>query len=344
MNGAMDLLPSPEQTQVLDAICGFLAAEAPVERLRKHGATGNPDARLWRALGDLGYVGIALDERDGGIGLGSAEEMLAFREYGRNLVSPGILALTLAARIAARTDETSLRDQFLAGDVPVGLANGRADVEIGRTVSGDFHLFEATAAPWILFVSDVGAGLFAREQFADIQTVAGTDAVLTLERARLNQTRPRLWLDSGSEPIEQRAVLLIAAYAVGLGEATRDMAVSYAKIREQFGKPIGSFQAIKHICASMAVRSEAALCQTSFASLAFQQDHADKEFHVVSSKIVAVDAALRNAADNIQVHGAFGFTVEADAHHYLKRSHVVDLLWGDLKAQRERLLALPSPQ
>jgi alkylation response protein AidB-like acyl-CoA dehydrogenase len=121
------------------------------------------------------------------------------------------------------------------------------------------------------------------------------------------------------------------------------MAIDYAKIREQFGKPIGSFQAIKHICADMAIRSEAALCQSSFAALAFDEGGPDGDFHAVASKIVATDTATKNAAANIQVHGAFGFTAESDAHHYLKRSHVADMLWGDLKMQRERLLDLPTP-
>jgi alkylation response protein AidB-like acyl-CoA dehydrogenase len=131
---------------------------------------------------------------------------------------------------------------------------------------------------------------------------------------------------------------------VGVAEGARNMAVDYAKVREQFGKPIGSFQAIKHLCADMAIRSEAALCQASFAALVIDQDHRDADYHATSAKLVATDAALRNAADNIQIHGAFGFTAEANAHHFLKRAHVIDLLWGDQKTQRTRLLAMPTAE
>ncbi len=167
--------------------------------------------------------------------------------------------------------------------------------------------------------------------------------MLTLERARLAADKPRLWVARSADNIHSRALMLLGAYAVGLGEGARDMAVDYAKIREQFGKPIGAFQAIKHICADMAMRSEAALCQASFASLVMADGLPDTDFHAVASKIVATEVAMKNAAANIQVHGAFGFTSEANAHHYLKRAHVADLLWGSLREQRERILTFPTP-
>jgi len=339
----MNLLPSPDQDQILDTIRSFLAADAPVGRLRKHGALGNPDAQYWPQLGALGFIGLALEEEAGGIGLGSAEEMLVFREFGRHLISPTILGLTLGARVAAGAGDSALRDDILAGALPIGIANPRGTVDIGKSTQGEFHLFESAAAPWVLVMDETGAGLFARDDFLDIQPVPGTDALLVLERARLGGVSALHWVDAADDQIYRRALLLLAAYAVGLGEGTRDMAVDYAKVREQFGKPIGSFQAIKHICADMAIRSEAALCQTSFAALVFAEDGSDADFQVTASKIVATDSALKNAAANIQVHGAFGFTAEADAHHYLKRAHVADLLWGDAKYQRERLIDLPAP-
>jgi alkylation response protein AidB-like acyl-CoA dehydrogenase len=332
----MNLLPSTDQAQILEAIRSFLTDQAPIGRLRKHGAIGNPDARLWPELGALGFLGIALAESQGGIGLGSVEETLVFREFGRHLISLSVFGMTLGARVAALCGDSALRDGILAGAIPVGIANPRGPK--------DFHLFEATAAEWILLLDEAGAALVRRDQFTEIRQVDSTDAALMLERARLDPDAPRHKIDSAAHPIHQHGLLLLAAYAVGVGEAARDMAVDYAKIREQFGKPIGSFQAIKHICADMAIRSEAALCQTCFASLTFAQGRRDAPFHVIASKIVATETALKNAAANIQVHGAFGFSAEADAHHYLKRAHVADLLWGDLKHQREKLVELPTPE
>jgi alkylation response protein AidB-like acyl-CoA dehydrogenase len=339
----MDLLPSADQRQIRDSLCDVLASEAAVDRLRAHGAIGNPDAALWPRLGELGFLGVGLPEAQGGIGLSAAEEMLLYRELGRHLVSVGVFGLTLGAHVAALVDAAPLRDQLLAGATPVGLANPWPAIDCGADPRPLFHLFEATEADWVFVTDANGAGLYRRDDFDDIQAVPSTDATLALERARLVADRPRHWVPSAREALFGRARLLLSAYAVGLGEATRDMAVDYAKVREQFGKPIGSFQAIKHLCADMAIRSEAALCQASFAALVFAEARADQDFHVTASKIVATEAALKNSGQNIQVHGAFGFTAEANAHHFLKRAHVIDHLWGDMKTQRERLLSLATP-
>ena len=338
----MDLLPTSEQEQIVDTIRKFLTSKAPVNRLRQHGARGNPDAAIWPALGELGFFGLSLDEELAGIGLSSAEEALVFREYGRHLVSIGVFGLTLGARVAAAAGRTELAEQLLSGSTLVGVANTFSDVSIGPDgCNGLVHLFEATQAPYILLLDESGAALIAAEDCSNRETVNATDASLTLERATLNNVKPICWVNADHEPVHTRALLLLAAYATGLAEATRDMAVEYAKDRHQFGKPIGSFQAIKHICADMAIRTEAAQSLSLFAAMVFAEKRGDQDFQVVSSKIVATDTATKNAAANIQVHGAFGFTAEANAHHYLKRSHVADLLWGDLRAQRQRLLNLP---
>jgi alkylation response protein AidB-like acyl-CoA dehydrogenase len=338
----MDLLPSSDQEQIVDTIQGFLSAEASVDRLREHGALGNPDASLWPQLGELGFIGLGLDEDAGGVGLSSAEEALVYREFGRHLISIGVFGLTLGARVAAAAGDEELRDQILAGSAPVSIGNAFSDVRIGAAAcSGEYHLFEADHAPWILLLDETGAALVGADQCQARTQVNATDAALSLERATLDAARPTCWTGVDQDPVYTRALLLLSAYATGLAAATRDMAVDYAKIGHNFGKHIGSFQAVKPICAAMAIRTEAAHSQMAFASLVFAEQRDDQDFQVVASKIVATDTAIKNAAANIQVHGAFGFTAEADAHHYLKRAHVADQLWGDLRAQRRRLLNLP---
>jgi hypothetical protein len=268
--------------------------------------------------------------------------MLVYREFGRHLLSPSIFGLSLGARLAARTD-SPLLGGVLSGELPIGVANARGRVRLGGECSGEFHLFDAGEASWVLICAEEGTALLRRADFLDVTAVLGTDHVVGMERGRLAGAQPAIWLDAASEPVHARAQLLLAAYAVGIGEATRDMAVDYAKNRQQFGKPIGTFQAIKHLCADMAIRSEAALCQVIFAALIQAEDGAGVDFHTVSAKLVAVDAALKNAASNIQVHGALGFTAEADAHSYLKRAHLVEQLWGDTRHQRRRMLAATFP-
>lgn len=336
----MDLLPSAEQQQIIDTIKDFLVNEASVDRLREFSAIGNPDFELWPQLGELGFLGLGLPEDKGGVGLSAGEEMLVFQQFGYHLLSPAIFGIVLGARIAAFAGEVELRDELLSGTMRVGLANSRGLAGGPR----DYHLFEADEADVILLIEESNAALYPRDAFEQIARVNATDAVLVLERATLsNAARPRAEVPVKVDNVHARALMLMGAYAVGIGEGARDLAIEYAKVREQFGKPIGFFQAIKHMCADMAIRSEAALCQASFASLVIDEGSPDTNFHAVASKIVACETAIKNAADCVQVHGAFGFTAEANVHHYLKRAHVADLIWGSLREQRERILTFPTP-
>jgi alkylation response protein AidB-like acyl-CoA dehydrogenase len=117
------------------------------------------------------------------------------------------------------------------------------------------------------------------------------------------------------------------------------MAVEYAKDRVQFGRPIGSFQAVKHRCADMAVRAEVARSLTTFAALALRDGEPDAPRHVLEAKALAVDAALANAHDDVQNHGGMGFTWEADAHLYLKRAWVLEHQFGTRRALLDELAA-----
>jgi len=339
----MNFLLSDEQTQIVDTLKSFLSGQAPVARFRPPAPQiGNSDHGLWPQLAELGYLGIALSDEAGGIGLTAAEEMLAYREFGRHLLSPGVLGLTLAVHLAAH-DNSDLLPELQSGRMRVGLANPLGAVTLGPTCAGTFHLMDGQDVPWILACGPAGAALLRSEAFTEILPVAATDSAVTLRRARLDGARPRIWIASREWPSYQRAQLLIGAYAVGMAEATRDMAVDYAKTRQQFGKPIGSFQAIKHLCADMAIRAEAALCQSIFAALVQAEDLPGAAFHSTACKLVATSAALQNAAQNIQVHGAIGFTAEADAHVYLKRGHLMEQLWGDTRHLRESMLAAEFP-
>ena len=339
----MNFLLSEEQTQVVDSLRHLLVDQMPVARFRPPAPqVGNSDQAFWPRLGELGFLGIALPESDGGIGLTAAEEMLAYREFGRHLLSPAILGLTLGAQLAARPRPDML-DGILRGQLPIALANPRGAVQLGETCHGQFHLVDAKHAEWVLICTADGAALLRRTDFTAVTDVAATDHVLSLERGTLAGARPVCWRAASTESLYPRAQLLVSAYAVGLAEATRDMAVEYAKARQQFGKPIGSFQAIKHLCADMAIRAEAATCQVIFAALVQAEGRSGADFHSTAAKLVAVQAALENAAQNIQVHGAIGFTAEADAHLFIKRAHVLEQLWGDTRQQRRLMLAADFP-
>ena len=340
----MNLLPTAEQRDIVESLRSFLGARAPVSRLRPPAPqTGNSDHRLFRDLGDLGIWGCGLPEAAGGVGLSAAEESLIYRELGRHLLSPAVFALTLGAQLLSQFDETPL-SSFIDGSARVGVANARGPVAIAARSNGDVHLFDCAEAEWVLICDESATALFRRDDFVAMQPVHSMDNLVTLHRARLVDARPSFWTPAGDRQLHERALLLLGAFAVGIAEATRDMAVEYAKTRQQFGRPIGSFQAIKHICADMAIRCEAAACQTVFASLVLAEGHDGVAFHATSSKLVAAAAAVKNASQNIQVHGAIGFTAEADPHLFLKRAHVIEQLWSDSRRCRERLLSLDLPE
>ena len=344
----MYLLPTSEQEQIVDAAKAFLAGEAPVERLRPDIVEiGNNDHLLWPQLGELGFWGLSVPEEAGGVGLSLNEEYLLYREFGRHLVSLGALGLTLGARIAALAGLTDAAATMIAGNTRVAIANPRgAAGSSAEGGAGSYHLFEGRGAEWVILWSEAGAALYPIGAFHIVEDVLAMDSHMTLLRAELEPGAPAAYLDAGVDDIRLRAFLLIAAYGVGMCEATRDMAVEYAKIREQFGQPIGKFQAVKHRCAEMAIRTEVAYCQATYAALALSENLADKRLQVVSAKLLAVDSALRNGADNIQTHGAFGFTAEGDAHLYLKRAHTIDFLGGTLREQKAEVLRQPvaNPQ
>jgi alkylation response protein AidB-like acyl-CoA dehydrogenase len=117
------------------------------------------------------------------------------------------------------------------------------------------------------------------------------------------------------------------------------MSVEYAKVRQQFGKPIGSFQAVKHRCADMAVRAEVARSATTYAAVAVRDAAPDADFQTAVAKVLCGDAYLKNAADNVQNHGGMGFTWECDAHLFVKRSRAFDASVGSRRSQLDALVA-----
>jgi alkylation response protein AidB-like acyl-CoA dehydrogenase len=144
-------------------------------------------------------------------------------------------------------------------------------------------------------------------------------------------------LDADAAALRRMATVLVAAEAVGVAERTVEMSVEYAKVRQQFGKPIGTFQAIKHRCADMATRTEVARAVVVFAAVAVRDGEPGADFHVHSAKALAADAAIQNATDNVQNHGGMGYTWESDAHLYLKRARVLEHVCGSRMAHLDAI-------
>lgn len=343
----INLVPTSEQQQVVDSVTDFLKNKLPVERLRdRTAAPGAAERREWQQMAGLGWFGFGLPEELGGIGFSLAEEVLAFREFGRYVLSPAALAATLGAQVAARAGRRDLADSILSGaerpalGIPTGTA-GEFKLSARSTPSsnGELHLVDATDVDLVLVWTDDGAALIRRADLADIRSVDPMDTTITLERGTAKSAVPVAFVAAEDEPLPLRASLLVSAVMVGMAEAARDLAAEYAKIREQFGKPIGSFQAVAHQCADMAARAEAAWVQTKFAALAARDRRSDAVFQASAASLLAGEAAFRNATMSIRVHGGIGYTADCPVHHYLKRALLLRRAVGGAQVQGARLLA-----
>ncbi|MFJ5141720.1 acyl-CoA dehydrogenase family protein [Streptomyces sp. NPDC088707] len=273
----MDFRLTEDQKALRRGVRDLLAGRFDREALRAAVDSGGTlDRDLWRELGAAGFFALRLPEEEGGVGLGLPEAVLVFEEAGRVLLPGPLVATHLAA-----------------GAVP-GAAEGAVVVTA----------VDEGLVPW-LDEADVVLG--DAEGAVPIRSV---DPLTPLHRVPV----PAPTGDGGAAGLE--AVLLTAAEQVGSAEATTGAAVSHAREREQFGQVIGGFQAVKHLCAGMLVRTELARAAVRAASLT-----ADP-VEIAGAKLLADEAATANARDCLQVHGGMGFTWEADVHLHLKRAWV----------------------
>lgn len=326
----LQLLPDDDQLQIVDAVQRYVQDEFPVSRLRAAGEQQGDLAR-WDEIAGLGYLTMALPEASGGAGFSLAEELLAFRELGRGLISPVAIATTLAAHVLAGSG---------ADDQVAAIAGGATRAAPGvRTASGTVLVVDGADAGLVVVRDAETVQVYARDALRALGDRRSLDDSLGLEAVEIVDDP----LAVGGQAFLQRYLLLIAAMQVAIGEEARNMAVAYAKERVQFGKPIGSFQAIKHRCADMAMASEMAWAQLLHATIAQRDGTPGAAYQVKAACLLAGRSAVENSSGSIQVHGGIGFTAEMDAHRFVKRARVLEQLGGDPTEQRAALLAEPFP-
>jgi alkylation response protein AidB-like acyl-CoA dehydrogenase len=315
------LLPSQDQTTIALTAAELLRKELPISTILQRRTADNviSDA-AWSSCAQLGLLGLGLPESVGGTGLGLVEETLVFREIGRQLAPGPFLTTVLAGHAAFASGAIELAAELAAGAVRVGYAEPDADAS--ETLSGRVQVRDWAGAPWLLVSSPKGTGLVETAAIGEVHSVRAIDSGLrlgwaTAENVPLAQRVP-------DEALYLRGLVLVAAQLVGVAEACLDASVYYAKTREQFGRPIGVNQAIKHACADMAVAARYSADQLMFAAASAAAGHADARFHAHAAKVLASAAARKNAAANLQVHGGMGFTTEFDAHLYVERAEVLE--------------------
>jgi alkylation response protein AidB-like acyl-CoA dehydrogenase len=292
--------------------------------------TAEADARpaFWTELGGLGLLGLHVPEELGGSGFGLAETLIVAEQTGRYL-APGPFiptVITSAVLAAAGPDELrkrllpGLADGSLTGAAALGgevtYAGGVATGKAGVVLSG--HLADVLLVPAgddVLVVETSAGGVQA-------EVPANLDPSRRSARVRLDAA-PATVLPGARGLLTDAARAVLAAEAAGIAAETTEQAAEYAKVRQQFGRPIATFQAVKHHCANMLVASELAAAATWDAGRAGITGGDQFSYTAAIAAALAVPAAVGNANLNIQVHGGIGFTWEHDAHLYLRRAAAI---------------------
>jgi alkylation response protein AidB-like acyl-CoA dehydrogenase len=348
----VDFELSPDQVALQEAAADLLDDRAGHDQVRAHLESGHPyDERLWRALADQGWLGIALPEAQGGVGLGWVEAAVLLEQIGRHVAPVPFLPSLLALTVLAAADEPP-------ADTIADLVAGTQIGCVGWSAHPGALRAERTGSDWQLTGR---IGPVEGAAVADGAVVVAGDGVFAVDLAQVGRppaepamdgTRVLSWLTFERTPAMRlggpdlaTAVLdlgAVGASAEMLGGASRvlEMAVQYAKDRVQFDQPIGSFQAIKHRCADMVVDVEGMRSATWYAAWALSADDPDASAASSTAKIWSSDAAKRVMASGLQVHGGIGFTWEHDLHLYMKRSQFDRLSYGDAVYHRERLAGL----
>ncbi|WNF01668.1 acyl-CoA/acyl-ACP dehydrogenase [Streptomyces luomodiensis] len=316
------------------------------------------DRALWRGLGAAGLFALRVPESAGGVGLGLPEAVLAFEEAGRALLPGPLVATELTAGLSvpgALAAGEWAADAVRGEAVVTALDEGDALDERDAPVKEDALVEHLASADAVLVLGPTAVEVIAAEAVArSAEPIRSVDPATPLHRTAPYRTarcrtaqrrtaperaRPPVVPPGASEALglaarlRREAALLTAAQQLGSACRTVELAVDHAKRRTQFGRPIGAFQAVQHLCAQMLVRAESA--RSVVYAAAVTEDPGD----IAAAKLLADEAAVRNARDCLQVHGGMGFTWEADVHLHLKRAWVRAGQWQSAAAAEEELAA-----
>ena len=365
----MDFELSSEQVALADAAEGVLDRHASHDLVRAFvdvpdsiPANGEFDHRLWQAMADQGWLSIEQPEDDGGLGLGMVEVSILCEQLGRRVAPVPFLGtiLALGALRAAAADESlssETREASMAWLDP--LAAGEAVGCLAWSASGASTTAAADDASLLTAVTE--PTVYA--SVADVAVVVTGDALYAVPLApgdrpppepAMDRTRSLAWLRLDRTPARRigdaaaagrlldRVATALASEMLGAASRVLDMSVEYAKDRIQFGKPIGSFQAVKHRLADALVDVEGMRSSMYYAAWCIAADEPGASLAASAAKAWSSDASRRVMASGLQVHGGIGFTWEHDLHLYVKRSQLDQSSWGDAAFHRERIASLLS--
>lgn len=325
-----------DQTMFRDAVRDVLVRECPPTVIREAWEKGTGhSASVWATLSETGFVGCTAPEAAGGMESTPLDTCLPFEEAGfAGLPGPIVETTAVAIPLIAAIAPKAFQDEWLPK-----LASGAATATFAR----------------------VGAPFVAHAEFADLVLLATDDALHALVRGSF-QFQPQVSVDRarrvavvkadlGTSTLlaegpaaraaiaaaELRGIVATSAFLVGSARRMLDLSVEYAKVRHQFGRPIGAFQAVKHKLADCLIKIEFARPMVYRAAYSLTHDDPEQALHASMAKIYASEAASFVAKHALQVHGAIGYTIECDLHFFMKRAWALGVAYGDTYAHRRRV-------
>lgn len=361
----MDFEFSADQVALRDLAREFLGRESAIPKVRAAIESQDGFERAaWRRMAEVGLQAIPIAERHGGMGMGMVELALVLDEMGRHAYAgPYFASVVLAASLieSAGSEEQKARwlPKIASGELIATVAFYERDpvpsVDLLQATAADGKVTgtkrfvpHAGAADLLLVVGRAGT-VAAVERGAAGTMVERADTLDPAQRdatVRFQDT-PAETLPGGREAVEamlRRAAVAASAEMLGAARRSMQMSVDYAKTREQFGQPIGSFQAVKHMCAEMLDEVEHSHAATYYAAWALDAEADDRDLAASVAKSFVSESARKVCGDAVQVHGGIGFTWEFDLHFFFKRAKHYEALWGDAEYHRERIYDLWTAQ
>jgi alkylation response protein AidB-like acyl-CoA dehydrogenase len=353
-----------EQQAIRSTAHDFLASRFKSERLREIAASDDGfDESGWKEMAELGWAGLALPEEWGGQGLGIVDLAVLFEEMGYVCAPSPLLSNMIAGLALAFAGSDEQKERWLAPLASGELRGVPALIDAGvpaepnkfamatgsdgddTVLNGEKTLvMDAASADFFLVATADGHRHIVESTASGVTVIpeASIDPTRRISSVRLENVRvaAESTLPGSTEdywPVFQRACVALAAESTGLAQRALDMSVAYAKDRQQFGRPIGAYQAVSHRCAQMLLETENSRSAVYGAAWAADAEPQSLPSAASTAKAYASDAGWRVPDAAIQVHGGIGFTWEHDLHFFLKRGRANAATFGDAKWHRERV-------
>ncbi|MDZ4078931.1 MULTISPECIES: acyl-CoA dehydrogenase family protein [Hydrocarboniphaga] len=361
----MDFDFSDEQKVIRDEARKLLAAQCDLKRVRRVlEGEASFDRELWQTIAEAGWIGSAIGEEHGGLGLGRVTLCVIAEELGRALAPvPVAASIYLAAEALALSNHEALAAELLpklaSGELigTLALTEGvkplhaldaiETKVIDGRLTGSKLPVLFGHIADFALVAAKNAAGVVGlyrldlNAQGVERTLLDSIDPTLPLARIEFTRVACTLLIEDATALLPKlldRAAVFLAFEQIGAATAALEMSCDYARIRQAFGRPIGSFQAIKHKLAEMYTKIEIARSNAFYAAWALEADAPELALAAAAARLAATDAFEWTAKETIQTHGGIGATWEADPHLFYRRSRALASLLDTSLAWRERLV------